>query len=99
MNIEICHVYWFVHLKKKPLVTLGFIRSSKGSAFVIGGTTGSHFTGHGESFWDKYKEIISLGYVPVEVAKDLGQLSSEWKPPDLSPPDKEDVESILNKEL
>jgi hypothetical protein len=39
-------------------------------------------TGHGETYWDKIAEVIRLGFVPSEVAKDLGCIASSWSPPD-----------------
>ena len=74
MNPEIGKLYWLVHLESTPPVTLGFVRDKRGGAFIIGGKTGSHATGHGESYWKKLKETIAMGYTPVDVAKDLGTL-------------------------
>ena len=49
---------------------------------MIGGKTGSHRIGHGENYWDKIVEVIKLGYVPVDVAKDIKRLNLNWTPPD-----------------
>ena len=57
-------------------------RTSDLGARVIGGMTGSHRTGHGETYWDKVVEVIKLGYVPVEVAKDIKRLPLDWTPPE-----------------
>jgi len=72
---------WFVHLNYIPPLPLCYCRINGKQAEIFGGKTGSHRTGHSESYWDKLKEIIELGYVPVDVAKDLGLLTSDWKPP------------------
>ncbi len=59
-------------------------RVGSGSARVVGGKTGSHRTGHGETYWDKIVEVIGQGYVPVAIAKDLRMIDAEWQPPDES---------------
>jgi len=77
--IEPKKVYWFIH-PESPLVPLGFIRDGRG-AFVIGGKTGSHFTGHAETWWDKLVLIGSLGYIPMEIAITRGVIPDDWTPP------------------
>lgn len=72
---------WFVHLGYDPPLPLRLHRTSGFGAEVLGGKTGSHATGHGETYWDKISEIIKLGYVPVSVAQELGQLDGNWFPP------------------
>jgi len=62
------------------------------AARVVGGKTGSHSTGHGETYWDKFKEIVAMGFIPVEVAKEIGAIPEEWSHPEESTLDKE-VES------
>ena len=57
-------------------------RTSDLGARVIGGKAGSHRTGHGENYWEKVVEVIKLGYVPVDVAKDIKCLDLNWTPPD-----------------
>jgi len=73
---------WFVHLGFEPPLPLKIERTSDLGARVIGGKTGSHRTGHGENYWDKVVEVIKLGYVPVDVAKDIKRLDLNWTPPD-----------------
>jgi len=72
---------WFVHLGYEPPLPLKVEILANHSARVIGGKSGSHMTGHGESYWDKIVEIIRLGFTPVDIAKDLGNISSDWTPP------------------
>jgi len=72
---------WFVHLNYQPPLPLCYRRLESKNAEVIGGKTGSHITGHSESYWDKLKELIRIGYIPVDIAKDLGLLNSDWTPP------------------
>jgi hypothetical protein len=73
---------WFVHFGFEPPLPLKIERTGDLGAQVIGGKTGSHRTGHGENYWDKVVEVINLGYVPVDVAKDIKRLDVNWKPPD-----------------
>jgi len=73
---------WFVHLSYEPPLPLKVEILPNHAARVTGGKSGSHTTGHGESYWDKIVEVIRLGFVPVEVAKDLGSIPVEWIPPD-----------------
>ena len=73
---------WFVHLGYEPPLPLKVEILPNHAARVIGGKSGSHMTGHGESYWEKIVEVIRLGFVPSEVAKDLGFLRPDWTPPD-----------------
>lgn len=81
---------WFVHLGYEPALPLKIERIDGFGATVVGGKTGSHRTGHGETYWDKFVKIIKLGFIPVDVAKDTRQISEDWTPP---------VESKLDKEI
>jgi len=47
----------------------------------MGGRTGSHQTGHGETYWSKFKEVIDHGYIPLEDANDLRLLPQGWRMP------------------
>jgi hypothetical protein len=73
---------WFVHLSYEPPLPLKVEILPNHSARVIGGKSGSHLSGHGESYWDKIVEVIQLGFVPVPVAKDLGSIPLDWAAPD-----------------
>lgn len=72
---------WFVHLGFKPPLPLKLEKDQALGAIVVGGKTGSHRTGHGETYWDKFVEIIKMGYVPVDVAQELQKLPFDWLPP------------------
>lgn len=75
---------WFVHLGYDPPLPLRFRRTVNLGAEVIGGKTGTHVTGHGETYWDKLVEVIKLGYVPVSVAQETRQMDASWMEPDAS---------------
>ena len=94
--IEPKKVYWFVE-PESPLTPLGFIRDGRG-AFVIGGKTGSHLTGHAETWWDKLLLIGSLGYIPVELAIKRGVISEDWTPPQPSDQDAVTLNRIQREE-
>src|SRR5258706_12796720 len=74
-------VYWFVHPSAVPPVPLGFIRTNGRGALLIGGLTGSHMTGHKDTWKDKDQLLISDGYVPIQAAQAQGLISMGWKPP------------------
>jgi hypothetical protein len=74
-------IYWFVHSSTVPPTSLGYIRDNRNGAFVVGGKTGSHYTGHRDTWWDKFREVVSLGYVPVELALAQHLVSPDWTPP------------------
>ena len=70
-----------VHPGFDPPVPLRFSRLGSGAS-IEGGRTGSHQTGHGETYWNKFKEMIDLGYIPVEDATSLNLLPEGWEMPD-----------------
>lgn len=74
---------WFVHTQYEPPLPLCLRRVNEFGACVDGGKTGHHSTGHGETYWDKFVEIVKFGYVPVSVAKELGMLSQTWEAPEI----------------
>jgi hypothetical protein len=81
------HCIDLVHPGFDPPVPLRFSRRGTGAS-IQGGITGSHHTGHGESYWNKFKEVIALGYIPIEDAISLGLLPQGWKAPDIQEWDK-----------
>src|ERR1041385_1542417 len=87
---------WLVDASSTPL---GFIRDNRGGAFIVGGATGSHYTGHGESWWDKLCKIGRLGYMPVELAIKRELLSADWSAPELSEEDAFLVKRIQKGEI
>ena len=81
------HSIDLVHPGFDPPVPLRFSRRGTGAS-IQGGITGSHLTGHGESYWSKFKEVIDLGYIPIEDAISLSLLPQGWKMPDIQEWDK-----------
>jgi hypothetical protein len=79
---------WFVHLGFQPPLPLKIERNNGLGANVIGSKTGSHLTGHGETYWDIIVEVIKLGYIPVDVAREIKQLQEDWVPPEIGTLDK-----------
>ena len=92
-------VYWFVHASTVPQIPLGFVRDNRGGALVIGGKTGSHYTGHRDTWWDKFREVVLLGYVPVEQAVAQHLVPSDWSPPSLDDKDALIVRRIQDGEI
>ena len=74
-------IIWFVHLNYNPPLPLRFQRVNNLDAEIIGGHTGKHITGHGETYWSKFVNIIKLGYIPVLEAINLKLICAEWQPP------------------
>src|SRR3954447_20132284 len=91
------NVYWLID-PESPLTPVGFVRDGRG-AFVIGGKTGSHLTGHAETWWDKLLLVGSLGYIPLELAMKRRIVPEDWSPPPLSEKDAKILARILDKEI
>ena len=77
-------IIWFVHFGYNPPLPLRFQRMDNFNAEVIGGKYGPRFTSHIETYWSVFSEIIKLGYIPVNVAINLGLLNNEWQPPSIN---------------
>jgi hypothetical protein len=78
------NLYWFISLKDNKQNAIGFLRGAMGKALIIGGPTGSHMTGHQESWRDFLLKIRSQGYIEESEAKKQGIISDAWQPPSLS---------------
>src|SRR3954451_16045400 len=85
--VEPGRLVWFVDPSRTPPTSLGYVRDPDGGAFAIGGPTGSHMTGHAESWWQKLSLIASQGYIPVELAITKRIVSDDWSPPAISEAD------------
>ncbi len=81
-EIEPGELIWFVHPKHGAKSALGFIRDHRSGAYVYGGHTGSHYTGHGERWTQKLELIESLGYLPLTDARSQGVVPDDWRPPE-----------------
>jgi hypothetical protein len=92
-------ICWFIDSAAIPPIPLAFVRDNRGGALVIGGKTGSHYTGHGESWWAKLSKIAALGYIPVEVASRQQLIPHDWTPPALGAQDALLVRRIQNGEI
>lgn len=77
---EPAQLIWFVHPTHGAKHALGFIRDHKSGAYVYGGHTGSHYTGHGERWTKKLAEIERLGYLPLPDARSHGVVADDWQP-------------------
>ena len=92
-------LYWFVHPSSVPPTPLGFIRAKGRGTLLIGGLTGSHYTGHKDTWWDKFQLLVADGYIPLEVAQARGLLSRDWEPPALDNTDQVIVMRIQRGEI
>ena len=92
-------LYWFVHPSTVPPTPLGFIRNNRGGALLIAGLTGSHCTGHKDTWWDKFQLLIADGYIPLEIAQARGLISPAWLPPALDNTDHVIVMRIRQGEI
>jgi hypothetical protein len=77
----------------------GFIRTSKGGALVIGGETGTHFTGHGERWDKKWQQLVSRGFITLEDGVRQGVVDQKWAPPELTPSERDFVDQIGNNQI
>lgn len=87
-------ILWLAKEEAKDTIVLGFLRDHQEGAFIIGGNTGSYYTGHNEGWEDIWNEYIEAGYIPVDLAKQKGILDKNWIPPSISREDQELVDKI-----
>ena len=95
--LELHIIYWFVHPSTVPPTPLGFLRDNEGRAFVVGGLAGSHWGGHGDTWWSQFQKIVSDGYLPVERAVAGHLIPPDWVPPSLEGQDARFVNIILSQ--
>jgi hypothetical protein len=81
-TFEPAQLKWFVHPIHGVRHALGFIRDHKSGAYVYGGHTGSHYTGHGERWTKKLADIELLGYLSLPDARAQGVVAEDWQPPE-----------------
>jgi hypothetical protein len=95
-NPEIGKPMWFIKQgTNDSSQCLAFVRTNKGGAFIVGGPTGSHFTGHGESWQKKLKEINGKGFMTVAEAQKNGLIEIRWTPPNILFGDQELIDKIV----
>ena len=99
MDLKQGVIYWFVDSKNPKKYPLGIIRTYTFGTMILGGKTGSHFTGHGETWQMKLSEVSSLGYIAIEDAIKKEIVSKDWQPPSFNKDAADTVERIKNKEL
>ena len=84
---QISEICWLTQNKEETPSVIGFVRDHRGGAYIIGGSTGSHFTGHGEKWESKWDKYMKEGYLPAEAAAKAGLIDTSWKPPILKKDD------------
>ena len=84
-------IIWLVKKEQRRLDVFGYIRAMKESlgCLIIGGPTGTHCSGHGESWTVKWNKLLSQGYIKETEAKIKIIISKNWKPPKLKQEEKE----------
>lgn len=92
-------ILWLVKKKGNQNIIVGFLRDRSDGCFMIGGPTGSYYTGHAESWKLKWEEFIQDGYIDVNSAIKNKLLSSDWQPPKISERDKLIIKMILQGNL
>lgn len=91
-------IIWLVNKHEKK-ITLGFLRDQRGGCLIINGPTGSHYSGHAESWKEKYNYYLREGFIEVEYAKRKKILSHDWKPQRIKPKDMELIKMILENRI
>lgn len=86
-------ISWLLKKGGDRTIIVGFLRDQSQGCFIIGGPTGSHYTGHGESWESKWKNYMREGYIDADSAKRNRILSSNWNPPMIKKKD----QVIINK--
>jgi len=92
MKPEKAKILWLVK-KNDPKTVLGFLRDQFEGCFIIGGPTGSHYTGHGERWESKWEQYLRGGYIYADSAKRTQSLPANWHPPKIATKD----QIIINK--
>ena len=90
-------IIWLVRKKKKDIESLGFFRDSLGGFYTIGGPTGSHCAGHGESWKDKWNHYIKTGFLTLDIAQKNNIIPKKWNAPELLKEDKIIIDNLIRK--
>lgn len=99
MTPRINEISWLIKNGDDSINVVGFLRDHKDGVFIIGGETGSHYSGHSETWKEKWDEYINQNYMPVSSAIEQGVLNDGWTPPEINKDDQEIVDKINNKIL
>ena len=90
-------LYWFIN-KKNQSDVIGLIRDYNDGCFIVGGLTGSHWTGHGEDWRNKKREMLSQGYINSELAIKRRIVPGNWKFPKVNWHDQRTIDSLSLRE-
>ena len=94
-DFKIGQLIWFIKEESKnKFRSLAFVRTSKGGALIIGGSTGTHFTGHGESWKKKLEMVLTEGFISFDEAQRRGMIQTPLIFPDLTKSEQEFLEQI-----
>lgn len=98
-NPERGKIIWLIKKNKINLDVIGYMRGMEESLgyVVIGGPTGTHCSGHGESGIVKWNKLLSQGYIKEIEAKIKNIIPKDWKSPKLKQEEKELIEIFRRK--
>ena len=93
---KIGQINWLLRKDKKNLQIVGYIRDHHDGFFVIGGVTGSHYSGHNEFWKGKWEEFLKLDFLSKDEAIKSKLIDENWVPPNVSSRDQEIIDKINN---
>ena len=99
MTPRINEIFWLIRKVNDSINVVGFLRDHKNGVFVIGGETGSHYSGHSESWEKKWDEYLKQNYITKQLAVEKGLINKDWKSPRISAQDQEIVDKISSNLL
>lgn len=99
MTPKINEISWLIKKINDSVNVVGFLRDHKDGVFIIGGETGSHYSGHGENWKKKWDEYLKQNYLPKQLAVEKGLINKDWKSPGVSKEDQEIVDKISSNLL
>ena len=90
-------ILWLVKKDGNHTNVIGFLRDQGDGCLIIGGPTGSHYTGHYESWRSKWEVYMRDGYIDVDAAIKSKIIPSDWHTPKISSKDQVIIDMILQK--
>jgi hypothetical protein len=85
-------IVWLIKQHDRKIDVVGYIKgNSTSGALIIGSSTGTYCTGHGESWKSKWQELLDSGYIVDVIAKKKGKIPHDWNPPVINKKDKQIV--------